>query len=233
MGPNFRRAALSNLPYYRPVTRLTLVAQKWMSGDVPWPFHLGNALLMGAAALLTYAILRLPQMGVAPWLALAAAALFALHPLASSCVYPISSGRETLLPSAWTLAAVYAFLRGGGGWRAAAMVAFAGALFSKEAGLVTPLLFVLAITCRPFPRTRPAEARRRGCGATGRWPRSPPCSLPSDSSCSAAANMSPARSPGPSIRCCTRSKACLHPPLNWCTSRQWRSGFQQHGWRLG
>ena len=156
----FAERHFPNLPYYRPVTRLTLVAQKWMSGDVPWPFHLGNALLMGAAALLAYAILRLPQMGVAPWLALAAAALFALHPLASSCVYPISSGRETLLPSAWTLAAVYAFLRGGGGWRAAAMVAFAGALFSKEAGLVTPLLFVLAdvLALSPDPPGRSAAA---------------------------------------------------------------------------
>ena len=91
---------------HRPVTRLTLLAQKSLSGDVAWPFHLFNALLMGAAALLSYAILRLPQMAVARAPALLAAALFALHPAASSCVYPISSGRETLLPSVWLLAAV-------------------------------------------------------------------------------------------------------------------------------
>jgi protein O-mannosyl-transferase len=140
----FSERHFPNLPYYRPVTRLTLLAQKRISGDIAWPFHLANALLMGVAALLAYAILRLPQMAVAQTPALFASALFALHPAASSCVYPISSGRETLLPSVWTLAAMYAYLRGGVRWRAAAMVAFAGALFSKEQGVVAPLLFALA-----------------------------------------------------------------------------------------
>jgi tetratricopeptide (TPR) repeat protein len=160
----FAERHFPNLPYYRPVTRLTLVAQKWMSGDMPWPFHLANALLMGGAALLGFAILRLPVMGVARGPALAAAALFALHPIASSCVYPISSGRETLLPTVWTLAAVWAFLRGGRGGRAAAMAAFAGALFSKEQGVVAPLLFilgdVLALTPDPPGRSVPAWVRR-------------------------------------------------------------------------
>src|SRR5262249_58752993 len=76
--------------------------------------------------------------------ALTAAALFALHPLASSTVYPIASGRETLLPSLWTLLAVYAFLRSGSRWYAVALAAFAAALFSKEQSVVVPALFVLA-----------------------------------------------------------------------------------------
>jgi tetratricopeptide (TPR) repeat protein len=143
-GRIFAERHFPNLPYYRPVTRATLLAQKWMSGDLPWPFHIANAVLMGGAALLAFALLRLPSLGVERRPALAAAALFALHPIASSCVYPISSGRETLLPTLWTLAAVYAFLRGGKGWRAIAMAAFAGALFSKEQGVVVPLLFVLS-----------------------------------------------------------------------------------------
>ena len=160
----FSERHFPNLPYYRPVTRLTLLAQKRTSGDVAWPFHLANALLMGVAALLAYAILRLPQMAVARTPALFAAALFALHPAASSCVYPISSGRETLLPSVWTLAAMYAYLRGGLRWRAAAMLAFAGALFSKEQGVVTPLLFaladLLALSTDPPGRSAVAWGRR-------------------------------------------------------------------------
>lgn len=133
-----------NLPYYRPVTRTTLLLQKTFHGDNPAPFHLLNAAFMALAALVVYFLLRLPVFGVARTAALLGAALFALHPIASSCVYPTASGRETLLPSLWTLLAIYAYLRRGTGWRALAMAAFAGALFSKEQAVVIPALFVLA-----------------------------------------------------------------------------------------
>ena len=133
-----------NLPYYRPVTRTTLLLQKTFHGDNPAPFHLLNATFMALAALVVYFLLRLPVFGVARTPALLGAALFALHPIASSCVYPTASGRETLLPSLWTLLSVYAYLRRGRGWRALSLVAFAGALFSKEQAVVIPALFVLA-----------------------------------------------------------------------------------------
>ncbi len=133
-----------NLPYYRPVTRTTLLLQKTFHGDNPAPFHLLNATFMALAALVVYFLLRLPVFGVARTPALLGAALFALHPIASSCVYPTASGRETLLPSLWTLISVYAYLRTGRGWRALSLVAFAGALFSKEQAVVIPALFLLA-----------------------------------------------------------------------------------------
>lgn len=133
-----------NLPYYRPVTRTTLLLQKTFHGDNPAPFHLLNATFMALAALVVYFLLRLPVFGVSRTPALLGAALFALHPIASSCVYPTASGRETLLPSLWTLLSVYAYLRPGRGWRALSLVAFAGALFSKEQAVVIPALFVLA-----------------------------------------------------------------------------------------
>ena len=142
-----------NLPYYRPVTRTTLLLQKTFHGDNPAPFHLLNATFMALAALVVYFLLRLPVFGVARTPALLGAALFALHPIASSCVYPTASGRETLLPSLWTLLSVYAYLRRGSGWRAISMVAFAAALFSKEQAVVIPVLFGLAdvagITANP------------------------------------------------------------------------------------
>ena len=70
--------------------------------------------------------------------------MFCLHPIASSVVYPASSGRETLLPSTWTLLATYAYLRPGRKWYGLAVFAFAGALFSKEQAVIVPALFLLA-----------------------------------------------------------------------------------------
>lgn len=129
-----------NLPYYRPVTRSTLLLQKAVWGDRAAPFHLFNALLAGVAAALAFFLLQRPPFRLEPARAACAASLFALHPIASSCVYPISSGRETLLPTVWILAAVYAWLAQR---ERAAWILFALALFSKESAIVTPILFAL------------------------------------------------------------------------------------------
>ena len=55
--PHFR-----GLPYYRPVTRLSLLTQKGLHGDRPGAFRLANAALMGAAALLAFAVMRTPAL---------------------------------------------------------------------------------------------------------------------------------------------------------------------------
>jgi tetratricopeptide (TPR) repeat protein len=154
--PQFR-----GLPYYRPVTRFTLLGQKALHGDRPALFRAANAALMGAAALLVVALLRTPSFGVARAPAFGAAALFALHPIASGCVVPISSGRETLLPTVLMLVAVLAWLRGR---RAGAWAGFALALFAKEQAVVVPVLFALADLCGlppdPRPRSAPGWLRR-------------------------------------------------------------------------
>lgn len=133
-----------SLPYYRPVVRSSLLLQRSLHGDEPGPFHLFNAGVAGLIALIAYALLRLPVFGLRPRWALLAAAVFALHPVASSCVYPIASGRETLLPALFVLLALYCFLRPGRWWRTGASVAFALALFGKEQAVVTLAIFVLA-----------------------------------------------------------------------------------------
>lgn len=140
----FAERHFPNLPYYRPITRSTLLLQKSLHGDHPAYFHFGNAALAGWMALLAYSLLRFPTFRVHPNVALSGAALFALHPVASSCVYPISSGRETLMPALWTLLAVNAFLRSGRSWHLLAWVGFVAALFSKEQAVIVPGLFVLA-----------------------------------------------------------------------------------------
>ena len=153
-----------NLPYYRPVARLTMVLQKWAHGNEPGGYHLFNAALMGVAAALLYGLLRSAAFAVPPALAALGAALFALHPVAATTVYPICSGRETLLPAVFVIAAVSAYLRPGRGWYAAALGCFALALLSKEQAVVTPGLFVAADALGLSPR--PAS---RGPGRIVGW----------------------------------------------------------------
>jgi Tfp pilus assembly protein PilF len=150
-----------NLPYYRPIARLTMVLQKWAHGNEPAGYHLFNAALMAMAAVLFYTLLRSAAFTAPPPLAALAAALFALHPVAATTVYPICSGRETLLPAVFVLAAVNAYLRFGRVWYAAALGCFALALLSKEQAVVTPGLFVAADALGLSRRTR----QRRCAGA--------------------------------------------------------------------
>lgn len=133
-----------SLPYYRPVCRLTMVGQKFIHGNEPGAYHLFNAALMGIAALLAYTLLRWPAFAIRPLPALIAAALFAMHPIASCTVYPICSGRETLMPAVFMIAAVSAFLRPGWRWHVLALALFGVSLLCKEQAVIVPGLFALA-----------------------------------------------------------------------------------------
>jgi Flp pilus assembly protein TadD len=159
-GRAFSEPYYGSLPYYRPLTRLTYLAQKWVSGDHPVPFLLANAALAAALAASAYALLRRPRFGIEPVPALAAAALLAFHPVASSCVLPIA-GRDTLLPVALMIAAVALWLTPGRWARGGALACFALALLSKEVAIATPLLFLLAdATEKERPKELGTWARR-------------------------------------------------------------------------
>lgn len=140
----FAEPHFHGLPYYRPVVRATLLGQKALHGDSAPLFHLGNLLLAVAMALAARALLLRPAFGIARAPAFVAAWLFAVHPVASSVVLPVASGRETLLPALLSVLAVWAWLGGTPRWRAVAVAAFAGALFGKEASVVLPVLLVAA-----------------------------------------------------------------------------------------
>ncbi|MBW2280767.1 MAG: tetratricopeptide repeat protein [Deltaproteobacteria bacterium] len=140
----FAERHIVGLPYYRPITRASLLLQKAAHGHDPAPFHLFNAALMAAIAGLAYVVLRLPALGVSRAPALLAAAMLAMHPVASSCVYPIASGRETAMPSLFMLASLWGWLRGGRSGAATAWAAFAAALLCKEQAVVIPVVFALA-----------------------------------------------------------------------------------------
>ena len=132
------------LPYYRPVARSTMVAQKGLHGDRPAPYHLFNAVLMGVAALLAFALFRLPAFAIRALPAFLSAALLAVHPVASCTVYPICSGRETLLAAAVIIVTMYAYLVPARWGRTVAVALFAVSLLCKESAVIVPGLFVLA-----------------------------------------------------------------------------------------
>jgi tetratricopeptide (TPR) repeat protein len=138
----------SRLPYYRPTARASLLIQKTMHGDQPAYFHAGNALAAGAAALAGYALLRTPRFALPAAAAGLGAVAFAVHPVASSVVHPIASGRESLLPAVFALATVAAHLRAGRRARIAALAGFALALWSKEQAIALPAVLVLADALR-------------------------------------------------------------------------------------
>lgn len=153
-----------NLPYYRPVVRTTLVLQKLLHGDDAAPFHALNVALIALTAVAASSLLRRPVFGIRPLIANAAAALFALHPIASCTVYPVCSGRETLMPTLLVVCAMNAYLRPGRWWRAAAVILFALALFAKEQAVIVPLLFLLADL---LGLTEPSSSRAARIGSYG------------------------------------------------------------------
>jgi tetratricopeptide (TPR) repeat protein len=139
----FTEAHYGKLPYYRPLVRITYIFQKAFHGDAARPYHLFNAAVAGAVMLAAFVLFRRRVFAIATWPALFAASWIALHPVASSCVYPIA-GRDTLLPSLFALVAIAAWLTPSRASRIVALCALAAALFGKEQMVVVPALFVLA-----------------------------------------------------------------------------------------
>tara|TARA_Y100000588_G_scaffold271323_1_gene287039 strand:+ start:852 stop:3362 length:2511 start_codon:yes stop_codon:yes gene_type:complete len=132
------------LPYYRPIAKLTMLVQKRLHDNNPQPYHWFNVILIGIISLQVSAFLRLPAIGVHEGPALLAAALFATHPTVSSCVYPICSGRETMLGAGAILAGIYAFGRSGPGWYLLGLVWLIVALGCKELGIILPFLWIFS-----------------------------------------------------------------------------------------
>jgi Tfp pilus assembly protein PilF len=154
-----REPHFSHLPYWRPVARATFELQKLVHGARPGLFHLANALGAGLLALAARALLRRPGLCVRERFAWLGAALLALHPVASSTVYP-PTGRETLLASTLTFAALALFLRGGRVASVAAVAAFALALGCHEQAIVLPALAALADLCGLCERRAATPLRR-------------------------------------------------------------------------
>lgn len=136
---------------YRPVTSLTLALDWTVSGGHPHWFHAVNVMLHVAATVLVFLLARcwLPAFG-----AVAAAAVFAVHPVHVEAVANVV-GRAEVLAGLFSVAAVLAYrwdgvlaARGDTTWRRwlsafGCLVLLALAVGSKESALATPGLFLV------------------------------------------------------------------------------------------
>ena len=167
--------------YYRPLAIVSFMADAARAGADPGAYHLTNAVLHATVCCLLLGLAL--AWGAAPWAALAAALLFAVHPVNVQAVAWIA-GRNDLLMAAFGLVSLICFaaLRrcatnatttagSDRSTRAVAQrfgaafghtVAFAGALFSKETGVFFPVVAVLHQTTAGAPLSR---AQRAALGA--------------------------------------------------------------------
>jgi tetratricopeptide (TPR) repeat protein len=150
---------------YRPVTILSLALNARILGEGPAGFHAVNIALHAANAILACLLFR--ALLARPIVSLLAALLFAVHPIGTEAVAPVS-GRSDLLAASFLLAATLLVLvarRVSGARRAAALVGagaitFLGAL-SKETAFVAPLVGAAALLAAGRPGDASAGDRRR------------------------------------------------------------------------
>lgn len=158
---NIERGAVG----YRPLTVVSFALNHRVSGLDPFPYLATNLVLHALAAFLVFLIGR-ELLHDRRWAAVAGA-LFALHPVNAEAVNYVvarSSVQSTLL----ALAATWLVLRGvsGAGSRAAltaSLVAFVGAMLTKESAVVLVVPVLAFIGLRPGDRTnreRLADAAR-------------------------------------------------------------------------
>ncbi len=162
LGPAPWRGALAG---GRPVTDLTFALNYAFGGLEPWNYHLTNLAVHLAAVALAFAVarrlLRLAGAARADGVALAAAGLFALHPLQSQAVSYVVQRAESLAAalSLAGLALILAAEEGPGGRRRAARLAgalavFALALGAKATAVTLPAAWLLAVALVPSPAAR-------------------------------------------------------------------------------
>ena len=147
----------------QPLTNLTFWLNYLVGGRDPLGYHLLNLALHLGAVLLAYECLRrlLPERT-----ALAAAAVFALHPIQAEAVNYVW-GRGALLGAAFCFASLLAWLNGR---RWTAMAWFAGALLANEQCAAFPLVLLLPVPLSNGRGSAPdSEPRPSGSGWWLEW----------------------------------------------------------------
>jgi tetratricopeptide (TPR) repeat protein len=124
--------------YYRPLTYVSFALDRAIWGLNPVGFNITNLVLHILVALIFYQVIS--TLFRNENLALAAALIFSLHPIVGETVNFHSGGRNTLLCAVFILLSLLFYAKER---RIAAAICFAGAIFSKEFGLLLPaILFV-------------------------------------------------------------------------------------------
>ncbi len=157
---------LENGGLYRPLTLLTYrVEKQWLGFDQPWQHAAVNIALHAAVALLLWRLaLRWTRRRAA---AFAAAALFAVHPVATEIV-PNLVGRADLLVAIGLLAALLAWPRlvaarspaARARWLAAVAASWTVGLLSKESAIILPGAALLLLAWRRLERPRDESSIR-------------------------------------------------------------------------
>lgn len=170
---------LQGRPAYRPIRTASYAFDYALSGLDPWGYHLANTAYHALAAVAVYLIARSLFGGARP--ALLAALLFAVHPVQTDAV-TYMSGRRDVLSGLFVLAGFYAFVRyratGRPGYLAAVPLVYLLAVFSKESGIILPVLCVAYDVLRHLRQDEPGEPAR---------PRSASWAVPSKDICAAVA----------------------------------------------
>ncbi len=129
--------------YYRPLAVVSFMFDAARAGAAPGAYHLTNAVLHAGVCCLLLALAL--SWGAAPWAGLAAALVFAVHPVNVQAVAWIA-GRNDLLLAVFGLASLVCFAavkRSATGAAFLHIVTFAAALASKETGLFFPAIALL------------------------------------------------------------------------------------------
>lgn len=136
----------------RPLLNFTFALNYAVSGQAVWSYHALNLVIHAAAALLLFGLVRRTlqtaplrdRFGAASGgLALAIAALWALHPLQTESVTYLSQRAESLA-ALLAFATLYAFARG---WFIAAFLTCLAGMATKETTVVVPVLAALYARC--------------------------------------------------------------------------------------
>lgn len=132
---------LQGKPAYRPIRSASYAFDYALSGLDPWGYHLANIAYHILSAIVVFLIAQSLFNRLIP--ALFAAILFAVHPIQTEAVTYLS-GRRDVLSGLFVLLGFYIFLRyrrtGRAGYLAAVLLMYPLAFFSKESGIILPLL---------------------------------------------------------------------------------------------
>ena len=123
--------------YYRPVPYLSFALDRAVWGLNPVGFNLTNILLHILTALLFYRVVF--ALFKRDNLALVAAVLFSLHPVAGETVNFHAGGRNTLLSACFALLSLLFYINKK---HLPALASFTVAIFSKEFALLLPIIFI-------------------------------------------------------------------------------------------
>ncbi len=143
----FVNPMFGEIHYYRPVLTVSFIVDYQFWGTNPFGFHYTNLILHIVNGILVYlfAFSLFKKRSIALFTSL----LFATHPVQSEAVAWIS-GRNDLLLTLFALIGIIAHLRFTRchGWSkqlayAGCLLAYGGAMLTKESAIILPLLFVL------------------------------------------------------------------------------------------